>query len=126
MYDNEESLTSRHFPDDVEAWGCGQYLSFLVNLERKLDTSLLRPFSRAFKVQQESKVVTSMNHSGTNREGFAWIIGVRGTLTKEERETVEEVSSRMVSCFGENGDDHGLDLLASVLSSDDAIERIVS
>jgi len=126
VYNNEESLPSRHLPDDVEAWGCGQYLSFLVNLERKLDTSLLRPFSRAFKVQQEWKVGTSVNYSGTNREGFVWIVGVCGVLSKEERGAVEDVSSRIASCFGESEDNHGLDLSASVISSDDAIERIVS
>jgi len=46
VYENEES-PSRNLPDDVEAWGCAQYLPLLVGLEKKLDASLLRPFSRA-------------------------------------------------------------------------------
>lgn len=124
--DRVESLPLQHLLDDVEAWGCGQYLSFLVNLERRLDTSLLWPFSRAFKVQQEWNVDSSANNSGTAQEGFVWIIGVGSILSKEERGVVKDASSRIASSFGEGVDRHGFDLSATVLSSTDAIKRIVA
>lgn len=124
--DRGESLPLQHLLDDVEAWGCAQCLSFLVSLERRLDTSLLRPFSRAFKLQQEWNVDSSANNSGTAQEGFVWIIGVGGIFSKEERGVVKDASSRIASNFGEGVDRHGLDLSVTVLSSTDAIKRIVA
>jgi len=123
---NRGELLSLQQLDDIEAWGCGQYLSFLVSLERRLDASLLRPFSRAFKVRLEWNVDSSANNSGTAQEGFAWIIGVSGMLSKEERGVVKHASSRIASSFVEGMDRPGFDLSATVLSSTDAINRIVT
>jgi len=74
------------------------------------------------KVQTEWKA----NSPGAKREGFVWIIGVHGVLSKEEHDTVDDISSRISHDFVESMSDWHLDLAAHVVSSDNAMKSIVA
>ena len=105
VYDKNE-VSSQHVPDDVRAWGYEQLLSMLVYLEKKMDVvSLLRPYSRPLAVPNEWKT------GNENQIGFAWVIGLTGALSKEEKITVRDITSRVLEHC------EGLDLSAVLMTN---------
>lgn len=80
-YSNDETFQSQFLSDDIEALGCGQFLSFLVALEKKVgDLSSLRPYSRALKVKHEWKLDVDTDTDTVRLEGFVWLVRLNDVL----------------------------------------------